>query len=138
PTPNSVSPCLRGDPPENPHSVAQRAPCIPEGRFRLAPGRGRGSSVASILCYLTGLSPVDPIRTRLKLGRFLNKELSSVPDIDLDFPREIREELIREVHRRYGEEHVAMVATFPTYRIRSAVREIGKALGLPAEDVDRL
>ena len=68
--------------------------------------------MASILCYLTGLSPVDPIRTRLKLGRFLNKELSSVPDIDLDFPREIREELIREVHRRYGEEHVAMVATF--------------------------
>jgi error-prone DNA polymerase len=108
------------------------------GRFDLAPGRGRGSSVSSIVCYLIGLSPVDPIKTKLALGRFLNKELSSVPDIDLDFPRDIREELIREVHRRYGEEHVAMVCTFPTFRLRSAVRDLGLALGLPPADVDRL
>ena len=108
------------------------------GRFDLPPGRGRGSSVASIICYLIGLSPVDPVKARLSLGRFLNKELASVPDIDLDFPRDIREELIRAVHHHYGEAHVAMVASFPTYRLRSAVREIGKALGLPAAEVDRL
>jgi len=61
----------------------------------LLPGRGRGSSVSSIVCYLLGLSHIDPIANRLFLGRFLNDTLASVPDIDLDFPREIREELIR-------------------------------------------
>ena len=65
-------------------------------RHLLPPGRGRGSSVGSIVCYLTGLSHVDPVATDLKLGRFLNRELASVPDIDLDFPRDIREKLIVE------------------------------------------
>ena len=63
------------------------------------PGRGRGSSVGSIVCYLTGLSHVDPVATSLSLGRFLNRELASVPDIDLDFPRDIREKLIVARHR---------------------------------------
>src|SRR5262249_48024706 len=58
-------------------------------------GRGRGSSVGSIVCYLIGLSHIDPVQTNLFLGRFLNEELSSVPDIDLDFPRKVREELLR-------------------------------------------
>ncbi|MDQ2732836.1 MAG: DNA polymerase III subunit alpha, partial [Armatimonadota bacterium] len=108
------------------------------GRFNYPPGRGRGSSVSSIICYLIGLSPVDPVKAKLSLGRFLNKELASIPDIDLDFPRDIREELIKAVHERYGHDHVAMVATFPTYRLRSAVRDVGKALGLPPGEVDRL
>ena len=60
-------------------------------------GRGRGSSVGSIVCYLIGLSHIDPVKTNLFLGRFLNDELSSVPDIDLDFPRKVREELLRRV-----------------------------------------
>src|SRR5205085_8391554 len=60
-------------------------------RHVLPPGRGRGSSVGSLVCYLTGLSHVDPVANNLSLGRFLNRELSSVPDIDLDFPRDIRE-----------------------------------------------
>src|SRR5207244_5221765 len=60
----------------------------------LPPGRGRGSSVGSIVCYLTGLSHVDPVEHGLSLGRFINRELTSVPDIDLDFPRDIREKLI--------------------------------------------
>src|SRR3712207_8217219 len=60
----------------------------------LPPGRGRGSSVGSIVCYLTGLSHVDPVAQNLSLGRFLNRELASVPDIDLDFPRDIREKLL--------------------------------------------
>src|SRR5690242_2822208 len=102
----------------------------------LLPGRGRGSSVSSIVCYLLGLSHVDPVATRLFFGRFLNETLASVPDIDLDFPREIREELIRRVYRRYGAEHAGLVCSFPTYRLRSAVREIGKALDLPLGEIE--
>src|SRR5213595_1022154 len=104
----------------------------------LLPGRGRGSSVSSIVCYLLGLSHIDPIANRLFLGRFLNESLASVPDIDLDFPREIREELIRRVYKRYGDEHVRLVCAFPTYRLRSAVREIGKALDLPLGEIEQV
>src|SRR5881296_67277 len=104
----------------------------------LLPGRGRGSSVSSIVCYLLGLSHIDPIANRLFLGRFLNESLASVPDIDLDFPREIREELIRRVYKRYGDEHVGLVCSFPTYRLRSAVREIGKALDLPQGEIEQV
>ncbi|CAA9550771.1 MAG: Error-prone repair homolog of DNA polymerase III alpha subunit [uncultured Thermomicrobiales bacterium] len=104
----------------------------------LPPGRGRGSSVGSIVCYLIGLSPVDPLAHDLMLGRFLNEEMSSVPDIDIDFPREIRERLIERVHERYGADHAAMVCAYPTYKLRSAVREVGKALGLPPTDLDRI
>ena len=102
----------------------------------LLPGRGRGSSVSSIVCYLLGLSHIDPIANKLFLGRFLNETLASVPDIDLDFPREIREELIRRVYTRYGAEHAGLVCAFPTYRLRSAVREIGKALDLPLGEIE--
>jgi error-prone DNA polymerase len=104
----------------------------------LPPGRGRGSSVGSIVCYLTGLSHVDPVAADLSLGRFLNDELSSVPDIDLDFPRDIREKLIVRVTEKYGREHAALVATFATYRSRGAIRDVGKALGLPFADLERL
>lgn len=104
----------------------------------LLPGRGRGSSVSSIICYFLGLSHIDPVANNLFLGRFLNETISSVPDIDLDFPREIREELIRRVYTRYGEEHTALVCTFPTYRMRSAVREVGKALDLPPGELEQV
>jgi error-prone DNA polymerase len=104
----------------------------------LPPGRGRGSSVGSIVCYLTGLSHVDPVAADLSLGRFLNDELSSVPDIDLDFPRDIREQLIVRVTEKYGREHAALVASFATYRSRGAIRDVGKALGLPFADLERL
>jgi error-prone DNA polymerase len=104
----------------------------------LPPGRGRGSSVGSIVCYLTGLSHVDPVRAGLSLGRFINHELVSVPDIDLDFPRDIREKLIVAVCERYGREHSALVATFSTYRARGAIRDVGKALGLPFAELERL
>src|SRR3954454_2456834 len=106
-------------------------------RALLPPGRGRGSSVSSIVCYLTGLSHVDPIENKLLLGRFLNEEITSLPDIDLDFPRDIREVLIPRVHERYGRERSALVAAFPTYRARGAMREIGKALGLPVGEIER-
>jgi error-prone DNA polymerase len=107
-------------------------------RMFLPPGRGRGSSVGSIVCYLTGLSHVDPVENDLSLGRFINHELTSVPDIDLDFPRDIREKLIVRVTERYGHEHAALVASFATYRSRGAIRDIGKALGLPHAELERL
>jgi error-prone DNA polymerase len=107
-------------------------------RHVLPPGRGRGSSVGSLVCYLTGLSHVDPVAANLSLGRFLNRELSSVPDIDLDVPRDIREQLILRVTEKYGREHAALVATFATYRSRGAIRDVGKALGLPFAELERL
>ncbi len=107
-------------------------------RHVLPPGRGRGSSVGSIVCYLTGLSHVDPVSAGLSLGRFINDEMVAAPDIDLDFPRDIREKLIVRVTERYGREHAALVATFATYRSRGAIRDVGKALGLPFAELERL
>jgi error-prone DNA polymerase len=112
-------------------------------RSILPPGRGRGSSVSSIVCYLTGLSHIDPVANDLNSSRFLNEEVgkqvaATMPDIDLDFPRDIREVLIPRVHERYGAEHSALVAAFPTYRPRGAVRDLGKALGLPQEEIDKV
>jgi error-prone DNA polymerase len=107
-------------------------------RRLLPPGRGRGSSVSSIVCFLTGLSHVDPIANDLLIGRFLNDELTSLPDIDLDFPRDIREKLIPRVHERYGHDRSALVAAFPTYRARGAIRELGKVLGLPPGEIERV
>jgi error-prone DNA polymerase len=118
--------------------VAARVRGPASARAVLPPGRGRGSSVSSIVCYLTGLSHVDPVEAGLFPGRFLNDEMTAVPDIDLDFPRDVRERLIPEVHRRYGAERSALVAAFPTYRPRGAVRDLGKALGLPPGEVERV
>ena len=106
-------------------------------RRLLPPGRGRGSSVSSLVCYLTGLSHIDPVKNDLFLGRFLNEELTEVPDIDLDFPRDIREKLIPRVHERYGPERSALVASFATYKARGSIRDLGKALGLPLGEVER-
>ncbi len=110
-------------------------------RSIMPPGRGRGSSVSSIVCYLTGLSHIDPVEQNLFSGRFLNEEVDEhtvAPDIDLDFPRDIREKLIPRVHDRYGEDRSALVAAFPTYRPRGAVRDLGKALALPPAEIERV
>ena len=107
-------------------------------RMLLPPGRGRGSSVSSVVCYLSGLSHIDPVRNGLFLGRFLNEEITEAPDIDLDFPRDIREKLIPRIHERYGGERSALVAAFACYRSRGAVRDFGKALGLPAGEIERV
>ena len=117
-------------------SLEVRGPGSP--RHLLPPGRGRGSSVGSIVCFLTGLSHVDPVAAGLALGRFLNRELVAVPDIDLDFPRDIREKLIVAVIEKYGPEHTALVASFSTYHSRGAIRDVGKALGLPPGELERL
>ena len=94
--------------------------------------------MSSIVCYLTGLSHIDPIANDLFLNRFLNEELNALPDIDLDFPRDVREKLIPRVHDRYGKERSALVAAFPTFRSRGAIRELGKVLGLPPGELERV
>jgi error-prone DNA polymerase len=108
------------------------------GAAKLPPGRGRGSSVSSIICYLIGLSHVDPVRNNLFFHRFLNEDLQAVPDIDLDFARDIREQLILRMYEHYGHDHTALVCSFATYRLRSAVRDLGKVLGLPPAAIDKL
>jgi error-prone DNA polymerase len=108
------------------------------GGSGLPPGRGRGSSVSSIICYLIGLSHVDPVKNRLFFRRFLNEDLQAVPDIDIDFARDIREQLILQVYQRYGLEHAALVCSFATYHLKSAVRDLGKVLGLPPPAIDKL
>jgi error-prone DNA polymerase len=118
------------------HEVRGRDPNLPSDERPV--GRGRGSSVSSIVCYLIGLSHIDPVKNNLYLDRFLNDELHTLPDIDLDFPRDIRDVLLRRIYERYGVEHAAIVAAFPTYRFRSAVLDIGKALGLPAPILAKL
>ena len=107
-------------------------------RALLPPGRGRGSSVSSITCYLTGLSHIDPIRNHLATGRFLHQDITGLPDIDIDFPRDIRKKLIVRIHERYGRDRTALVAAFPTYRSRGVIRDLGKALGLPAGEIERV
>ncbi|MGH2586922.1 MAG: DNA polymerase III subunit alpha, partial [Dehalococcoidia bacterium] len=117
------------------HELRGRDPQLPPDERPV--GRGRGSSVSSIVCYLIGLSHVDPVKNDLFLGRFLNEELGSVPDIDLDFPRDIRAELIERMYTRY-QGRVGLVCILPTYRLRSAVRDVGKVLGLPQPDLEKL
>lgn len=103
------------------------------------PGRGRGSSVAMLVGYLLGLSHIDPLHYNLSLERFLPEDtLVNVPDIDLDFPRNIREQLILRIYQKYGWERAALTGMVATYQIKGAVRDLGKALGLFPEDVDRL
>src|SRR6266567_4505235 len=143
-SPTSTEPSARPPPGRSPSCAARGSksairstPCIAARRSGGSP-TSRGSSVSSVVCYLLGLSHIDPVATRLFIGRFLNETLASVPDIDLDFPREIREELIRRVYTRYGHEHVGLVCSFPTYRLRSTVREIGKALDLPPGEIEQV
>jgi error-prone DNA polymerase len=102
------------------------------------PGRGRGSSVSMLVGYLIGLSHIDPLEFDLKLDRFLSEELGSVPDIDLDFPRDIREQLILRVHERWGYDRAVLTGMISTYRIKGCIRDLGKALGMPGEDLDKL
>ena len=102
------------------------------------PGRGRGSSVAMLVGYLIGLSHIDPLDYGLSLDRFMNDETVGALDIDLDFPRDIREELIKRVHERYGWKRAALTGAISTYKMKGCIRDLGKALGLHPEDIDKL
>ncbi len=107
-------------------------------RALLPPGRGRGSSVSSLVCYLAGLSHIDPIENELAIGRFLHQDLTGLPDIDIDFPRDIRERLLLRIPEHYGQDRAALVATYPSFKAKRSIRELGKALGLPAAELDRV
>ena len=98
----------------------------------------RGSAPGSILCYALGISMVDPIAAGLMFERFMSTERDEPPDIDLDIQHQEREQVIQHVYQRYGRRRAAMVANVVCFRGRSAVRDVGKALGLPLAQVDRL
>ena len=100
--------------------------------------QGRGSAANSVVCYSLGITAVDPTRVELLFERFLSRERHEPPDIDLDIMHVRREEVIQHVYRKYGRDRAAMVANVVRYRARSAVREVGKALGLSETAVDRL
>ncbi len=110
-------------------------------RFARARGilcQGRGSAANSAVCYCLGITEVDPARTQMLFERFVSAERDEPPDIDIDFEHERREEVIQYIYRKYGRERAALAATVITYRPRSAVRDVGKALGLSVDQVDRL
>ena len=102
------------------------------------PAQGRGSATSSIVSYTLGISRVEPIAHNLLFERFINPGRTTYPDVDIDFSSERREEVIQYIYRRYGPEHTGMVCNLVTYRARSAVREVGYALGFPRPFVDRV
>ena len=102
------------------------------------PGRGRGSSVALLVGYLIGISHVDPLRWDLTLERFISEDMSMLPDIDLDFPRALRDELIQRVHRHFGPDYAVLAGAITTYSVKGVIQDLGKALGLPKEDLKLL
>lgn len=103
----------------------------------IAVGPGRGSSAGSIVAYSLRITDVDPLKHKLLFERFLNPERVSMPDIDVDFSDERRDEVIRYVAAKYGSGHVAQIITFGTLAARAAVRDVGRVLNLPYGDVDR-
>ena len=100
--------------------------------------QGRGSAANSAVCYVLGVTSIDPVRMGLLFERFISAERGEPPDIDIDFEHERREEVLQYVYQRYGRAHAGMVCEVITYRTRSALRDVGKALGLSLTQVDRL
>ena len=100
--------------------------------------QGRGSAANSAVCFCLGITEVDPDRMATLVERFISKERNEPPDIDVDFEHERREEVIQYIYRKYGRERAALAATVITYRPRSALRDVGKVLGLSGLQVDRL
>ena len=100
--------------------------------------QGRGSAANSAVCYCLGITAIDPVRMGLLFERFLSRERAEPPDIDLDIAHERREEVIQHVYAKYQRSHAAMVANVIRYRPRSAVRDVGKVLGIPATTLSRV
>ena len=100
--------------------------------------QGRGSAANSAVCYALGITSVDPDTTDLLFERFISKERNEAPDIDVDFEHERREEVLQYLYNKYGRDRAGLAATVITYRVRSAVRDVGKALGLSLDRVDAL
>lgn len=100
--------------------------------------QGRGSAANSVVCYCLQITAVDPAKIQVLFERFLSKERKEPPDIDVDFEHERREEVIQYLYRKYGRERAALAATVISYRFKSALRDVGKALGLPLSQLDFL
>src|SRR5256712_392269 len=104
----------------------------------IAVGPGRGSSAGSLTAYCLGITNIDPIRYGLLFERFLNPERISMPDMDIDFADDRRDEVIRYVAEKYGRDRVAHIITFGTLGAKAAIRDVGRVLGMPYADVDRI
>jgi error-prone DNA polymerase len=100
--------------------------------------QGRGSAANSVACYALGITEVDPARMSMLFERFVSRERNEPPDIDVDFEHQRREEVIQYIYRKYGRDRAALAATVICYRTKSALRDVGKALGLPLDEVDRI
>ncbi|MEZ5944412.1 MAG: error-prone DNA polymerase [Planctomycetaceae bacterium] len=100
--------------------------------------QGRGSAANSVVCYCLGVTSVDPSRIEVLFERFISRERNEAPDIDIDFEHERREEVLQYLYAKYGRERTGMTAVTVTYRPRSAIRDVGKALGLSQDLIDRL
>lgn len=111
---------------------------VREARRRGIRCQGRGSAANSLVAYVLGISPIDPIAHDLVFERFLSAERQLAPDIDIDFDAARREEIIQYLYTRYGTDHAAMACTFSTYRLRGAIRDVSKALGIPHELAEQL
>ena len=100
--------------------------------------QGRGSAANSAVCFCLGITEVDPMRMSMLFERFISKERNEPPDIDVDFEHERREEVIQYIYGKYGRHRTALAATVISYRRRSAIRDVGKVLGLQEEQIDAL
>ncbi len=105
---------------------------------KIVVGPGRGSAAGSLVCYLTGITNLDPLKYDLLFERFLNPDRVSMPDIDLDFADIRRDEVIKYVENKYGKDHVSQIITFGTMAARVAVRDVGRVLGAPYDYCDKL
>ncbi|RAJ93594.1 error-prone DNA polymerase [Aliidiomarina maris] len=100
--------------------------------------QGRGSAANSVLCYCLGITAVNPAQSQLLFERFISKERDEPPDIDVDFEHQRREEVIQYIYQKYGRQRAALTATVITYRLRSALKDVGKALGFPLIQLNQL
>jgi error-prone DNA polymerase len=100
--------------------------------------QGRGSAANSAVCYCLGITSVDPSQTDLLFERFVSRERGEAPDIDVDFEHQRREEVLQYLYQKYGRDHAGMTAVVTTYRTRSAVREVGKAMGVSGDCIETI
>src|SRR5690242_14479966 len=101
-------------------------------------GPGRGSAAGALVAYAMGITDIDPLQHELLFERFLNPEFVSLPDIDIDFCMNRRGEVINYVTQKYGRENVAQIITFGTMQAKAAIKDVGRTMGIPYTDVDRI